>query len=126
MAACTFDIAADFVVALRPLVQGLLARSRAAKREVSEPRFGRIEGVRFVHDAANGDERTMIRRRSSHKCRSEKQQHGHFRSRCGQMAGVWHSVRDSVNPTRRLTWAPRLLCRRSFTMYPPATCCFFS
>src|SRR6266478_5718937 len=102
MAACTFDITTDFVVALRPLVQGLLARSRAAKREVAQPCFGWVEGVRFVHDAANGDERPMIWRRSSHKCRSEKQQHGDFRSRCGQMAGVLHSARDSVNPTRRL------------------------
>src|SRR5438094_8185388 len=103
MAARSFDITADFVVALRPLVQGFLSRSRAAKREVSEQRFGRIEGVRFVHDAANGDERPMIRGRSSHKCRSEKQQPCRVQSRCGQMAGVWHSARDSVNPTRRLT-----------------------
>src|SRR5579872_3139083 len=109
MAACSFDIATDFVVALRPLVQGLLARSSAAKREVSEPRFGWIEGIRFVHDAANGDERSMIRRRSSHKYRSEKQQPCRVQSRCGQMAGVWHSARDSVNPTRRL-------CRRHMRM----------
>src|SRR6266481_3551949 len=103
MAARSFDIATDFVVALRPLVQGLLARSRAAKREVFGPRFGRIEGVRFVHDAANGDERPMLQRTSSHKCRSEKQQPCRVQSRCDQMAGVWHSARDSVNPTRRLT-----------------------
>ena len=56
-AARAFNIAADNVAALRPFLQHLVDRRRFAAGKIAQLGLGRIEGIGFMRDAADCNQR---------------------------------------------------------------------